>query len=1333
MIRCPANVARNRVIPAATVAMFIPRPRRRARAAPGRSATHAPRDPGMEYIRTGAARCCLDAAGARAKGSSINEINHYFANIGKKLAETLDNTNLNSEPNLLPNGETPPCKSFILLPTDELEIPASVISSVGTVSLSQSSSHPTPNITMANPTNPGTASSGNAPQPPAQQTPAQAPVRNLPKKRKFDPSVLEEMVQTSCANNNTVSIQPPVEYHPQPIYQRTVLQPSPIIQHPSPPQDVKPFSLYPNIDLSEWRDHRVLAKHRGIYIPGVIRQADGCKVIVELDGYENEPVEYCDVFGLNKNDVISDACPQMSHLLTGSACVVRTSDPSRESVQNVFVKGFVVHVINSPIRRITVRVGEMQSCKEPLEVEVKRADIRLLQPPWVDELEDAGSHSSALHSQQLRLHQAPMQMGGDNFYTSSPMPGAGPGVVTVGALSNGSIDELRKRAFDDYGESDDDLRREDIINSKRSSLQSRGSTSSLLERCLTPRSQPPTPRSQAATPHKYKKGDVVSTPTGIRKKFNGKQWRRLCSKDGCTKESQRRGFCSRHLSLRGVTRSSNTPLAQGSAHTPQQRHLSLRGVTRSSNTPLAQGSAHTPQQRSSSKSLSSSGTGVEGDETSRDVAGELSVGQPGRVAGGRGELPPQWAQEQRNRNGSAILQNNHMNNVSQSNVIGVQTGLSLQTSIQTSVAPTSLPSLSLPSISLNLNSINTQNIQTSIQNIQTSIQNTNDFPHNLVLNRNIPLNNGIEELYRQPMHMRNGIHDYRRDDMSPSLNFLQHYEEEDSQNNVLRNIIERPPEITENRVLEDKRILKPAPLQAARLLSVVDADAKDFIKKFYVNSVNSSAVIVHPNNIRQRVYGCVSMAFPGAPSSGDRHRQIVHQMHPNQDNRTVSKILGEWWYSLKPEEKQKYNELASEVKEAHFKAHPEWKWCNKDRRKSSSSRDPTGSMPQPLQINQAIIDDPLPPIHPSLEIDLKCGEKVTDSDSEGIEARDYLTHHDHTRRPKPIKARAGSSDNLLGGITASSPGGSKVFQPTGGDSHRQWTAFTSLNKPLNQVPSSPHPSSMASTQSITNSVQGISLSAPSLSTQAALDSAIASIINSPTTSGVQVISSGVSMSMPHSMSMSQAGMCQTSMSNALVKRMSGPLTLSVDASGNLLLKPSAGAEPPPDTPLHYVQLQRLYLVPRSEGGPAPATPLPAQPPEEPPPSPRHADLPSPTHKKSITLPRFKPEACSPSGMVVPRSPQLYMRKKHNVIGKASEGLEDMSPRTPHSASSAAGAGARGEAGHRRVLEQRRHLASHMDIFPTKMSLQLKIREVRQKLMAQSNLTPHSEANTPSKS
>ncbi|KAM4703038.1 protein capicua homolog [Rhinophrynus dorsalis] len=81
-----------------------------------------------------------------------------------------------------------------------------------------------------------------------------------------------------------------------------------------------------------------------------------------------------------------------------------------------------------------------------------------------------------------------------------------------------------------------------------------------------------------------------------------------------------------------------------------------------------------------------------------------------------------------------------------------------------------------------------------------------------------------------------------------------------------------------------------------------------------------------------------------------RHRALVHQRHPNQDNRTVSKILGEWWYALGPREKQKYHDLAFQVKEAHFKAHPDWKWCNKDRKKSSS--DVKQVMPGPWGVHK---------------------------------------------------------------------------------------------------------------------------------------------------------------------------------------------------------------------------------------------------------------------------------------------------------------------------------------------------------------------------------------------
>lgn len=50
-------------------------------------------------------------------------------------------------------------------------------------------------------------------------------------------------------------------------------------------------------------------------------------------------------------------------------------------------------------------------------------------------------------------------------------------------------------------------------------------------------------------------------------------------------------------------------------------------------------------------------------------------------------------------------------------------------------------------------------------------------------------------------------------------------------------------------------------------------------------------------------------------------------------------ILGEWWYSLGKEEKEKYNEQAFKVKEAHFKKHPDWKWCSKGTGSVSSDKD----------------------------------------------------------------------------------------------------------------------------------------------------------------------------------------------------------------------------------------------------------------------------------------------------------------------------------------------------------------------------------------------------------
>lgn len=80
-------------------------------------------------------------------------------------------------------------------------------------------------------------------------------------------------------------------------------------------------------------------------------------------------------------------------------------------------------------------------------------------------------------------------------------------------------------------------------------------------------------RAQSTGGVQYKKGDVVITPMGVRKKFNGKQWRRLCSKEGCYKESQRRGYCSRHLTQHGDS-IKGTPKKDPFSGDPIQRPLS---------------------------------------------------------------------------------------------------------------------------------------------------------------------------------------------------------------------------------------------------------------------------------------------------------------------------------------------------------------------------------------------------------------------------------------------------------------------------------------------------------------------------------------------------------------------------------------------------------------------------------------------------------------------------------------------------------------------------------------------------------------------------------------
>jgi hypothetical protein len=44
-----------------------------------------------------------------------------------------------------------------------------------------------------------------------------------------------------------------------------------------------------------------------------------------------------------------------------------------------------------------------------------------------------------------------------------------------------------------------------------------------------------------------------------------------------------------------------------------------------------------------------------------------------------------------------------------------------------------------------------------------------------------------------------------------------------------------------------------------------------------------------------------------------RHRGVVRDRYPHLENRSITKILGEWWANLEPSEKASYTELARQV------------------------------------------------------------------------------------------------------------------------------------------------------------------------------------------------------------------------------------------------------------------------------------------------------------------------------------------------------------------------------------------------------------------------------------
>lgn len=123
---------------------------------------------------------------------------------------------------------------------------------------------------------------------------------------------------------------------------------------------------------------------------------------MEMDGKDVKTVRYKDVLANDCYDVISDASPSLKQISIGTRVCVRHN-------QALFVEGVVCSICDThPVRFIVAVLGEQRR-----EITVGRAELRLLRPPWWDELENLN---------RLTIQEQPPTMPVEYYSRVSPPP-----------------------------------------------------------------------------------------------------------------------------------------------------------------------------------------------------------------------------------------------------------------------------------------------------------------------------------------------------------------------------------------------------------------------------------------------------------------------------------------------------------------------------------------------------------------------------------------------------------------------------------------------------------------------------------------------------------------------------------------------------------------------------------------------------------------------------------------------------------------------------------------------------------------------------------------------
>lgn len=602
-----------------------------------------------------------------------------------------------------------------------------------------------------------------------------------------------------------------------------------------------------------------------------------------------------------------------------------------------------------------------------------------------------------------------------------------------------------------------------------------------------------------STSQKYKKGDVITTQNGIRKKFNGKQWRRLCSRDFCNKESQRRGFCSRHLSMKGKTVRTNSVIPgerrgkiikEGGEIEWESGGESDSSIQRECDRSSSFDSDIKDMETEAAMSLVSLGSRGTTPFSNVNTPLPYSSQSPSPFGGHSlyedvNSIPPHplmnstptksLSAQVASRMGHFAGSDSHNSNP---NAISPDSGIqvfcrddrgSFNNTPSTIMSPAPILSPSTPTTKMTFSPIPSSIYSGTVSPVlrtPLAIRGRNKFlapnlpapsavmapvsrvmyspelaqslpvtsPSNFTpFNQISSAKSSISKKFLSDLSDKSQLQSSDQSINKPvlgsskeTIKYSTYYETEDllQSPEKLANKSETKPDKLSAGVTKEEEMqeishaghptvhvggfttpvypwqavlpvlmhgfnhgdgktsaLKPqtdvgkpweaheqgnAMIHYKQLTSGGSAVAASSLKYDDISCQTTSEVAKSSENGRgsacqdKKDSEDESVSHKGKDKEhirrpmnafmifSKRHRARVHERHPHQDNRTVSKILGEWWYALGSDEKQKYHDLAHQVKEAHYKKHPEWKWCSKEKKRSPRKNERRSSVTDEL-------------------------------------------------------------------------------------------------------------------------------------------------------------------------------------------------------------------------------------------------------------------------------------------------------------------------------------------------------------------------------------------------